>query len=239
METNNPPPTWDAKVQKTLSSVHREASILMWLGFIVYGAGSAAILVFVKNPGMATATVMYLFQLLVLFFGTRKMYPAIAGGFRIGLDANRSSMPLFEKTSAAIERLETDPESHPVVKAVMARVDSKISPVLERWDRIGTRVEEVVLPRLEKAIESAAESVRKLDVKASSTFEGVKRVQQQIEGELATGLLNELREAAQAVKLMAAPHAPTKMPAFNDVLASLSKPKTNGAAAPVPQGGRS
>lgn len=239
METKNSPPTWDAKVQKTLSSVHREASILMWLGFIVYGMGSAAILIFIKNPGIATASVMYLFQLLVLFFGTRKMYPAIAGGFRIGLDANRSSMPLFEKTSTAIERLETDPESHPIVKAVTARVESKISPVLDRWDRIGTRVEEVVLPRLEKAIENASESVRKLDAKASSTIEGVKRVQQQLEGELATGLLKELREAAQAVKLMAAPHAPAQMPAFNDVLASLNKPKTNGAPVPTLQGGRS
>jgi len=240
---NDPMPAWDRKVEKTLDSVHREAKALMWLGFVVYGVGSAAILYTMQSqPGLATAAVMYLFQLLVLFFGTRKMYPAISGGFRIGLEANRSSMPLFEKASNAIENLEKNPESHPALKTVSARIDAaldaKISPVIERWNRIGERVEKVLLPKLEKAIEDASESVRKLDVKTSSTLEGIKRVQQKVEGEIDTGMFKELREGAQAVKLLAAPHAPAPMPAFQDVLASLGSPR-NGAAVPVtPQGGK-
>lgn len=99
--------TWDEKVDSCLKGVYREASILMWLGFIVYGGGSACILwAMHRNPTLATAVVMFFFQLLVIFFGTRKLYPCISGAFRVGLLANRDSIPTFDRLGKVVDKVE-------------------------------------------------------------------------------------------------------------------------------------
>lgn len=254
------------RVNAILKSVRRRATVLMLLGYVIYGGGSAVILYFIKDKGFATVLVMYFFQLMVLYFGTREMYPAIQGAFRTSLEATRDSVPVFEKLAEAVEGLNQDPGNHPLVKEIEGKirqaVDEKIVPVVDTWARIGKRLEEVTIPQFEKMVVSMQDSERKIDAKVSSAVEGVKRVQQQVEGELSTGLLREVREAAEVVKQFGMQHVAPPMPAgpaalpgtpvlgrpvkpapgtrdFTNILASLDK-KTNGAPVPAaPQGGRS
>ena len=258
-------PEWDVRVQTILNSVRRRGLILMLLGYVVYGGTSAALLVFVADKSLATVLVMFFFQLMVIYFGTKEMFPAIQGAFRVGIEANRDSVPLFEQLASAVDRLEKDPANHPLVKEmeekVRKAVDEKITPVIDTWARIGERLEKKTIPEFEKMVAQLTESEKKIDAKVSSTMEGIKRVQQQIEGELNTGLIREIREAAEAVKLLGMQHAAPPMPVggptlpgtpplgktlkpapgrdFTGILSSLDK-KLNGApAAATPQGGRS
>lgn len=233
----------------------------MILGYTVYGGGSALILTFIADKALATVLVMYFFQLMVLYFGTREMFPAIQGAFRTALEANRDSVPLFEKLADGVHRLETDPANHPLVQEVGNRaeriVNEKLMPVVDTWARIGERLEKVTLPQFEKMIAQCGDTERKLDAKVSSSVEGIKRVQQQIEGELSTGLLKDIREAAEVLKLAGMQHVAPPMPTaaspqlgrpvkpaqgakdFSSILSSLEK-KSNGAPAQAaPQGGRS
>lgn len=229
-------PNWDVRVQGILKSVNRRATILMTLGYLVYGCGGVAILVFIPDKPFAGLVCMFFFQLLILYFGSKEMYPCIAGGFKAGLEANRDSVPLFEKIAKGVDDLEKDPENHPVVQAVGGRVEKalsqKVSPAIDQWARIGERLEKVLLPKAEETFDRIQETVRRLDAKVGSTTEGVKRVQQMVELELATGLLQEAREAFTAIRMMSGPPsppvpAPTK--GFKSILDSLNKPK-NGVA---------
>jgi hypothetical protein len=262
---NSKRPEWDVRVQTILRSVRKRATILMLLGYAVYGGGSALILYAVKDKGFATVLVMYFFQLMVLYFGTKEMYPAIQGAFRVGIEANRDSVPIFEKLADSVHKLESEPQNHPLVKEVETKVrqalDERIMPVVDTWARIGERLEKKTIPEFEKMVTQLQDSEKKIDAKVSSTMEGVKRVQQQIEGEIQTGLFRDIREAAEAVKLLGMQHAAPPMPVaaslpgtpalgkplkpaggardFSGVLASLNK-KPNGAPAEAAsQGGRS
>lgn len=255
---------WDVRVEAILKSVRRRGLILMLLGYAIYGVGSIFMLTYIKDKSLATVLVMFFFQLMVIYFGTKEMFPAIQGAFKTSLEATRDSVPLFEKLANGIERLETDPENHPLVQEVGNRaeriVNEKLMPVVDTWARIGERLEKVTIPQLEKMIAQCGDTERKLDAKISSTVEGVKRVQQQIEGELSTGMLKDIREAAEVLKLAGMQHTAPPMPAitggppqlgrpikpaqgardFSGILSSLNEKKQNGAPVPVaPQGGRS
>jgi len=227
---------WDLRVKEILRSVRRRGTMLMLLGYVIYGGGTAALLIFMKDKALATVLVMFFFQLMVLYFGTREMFPAIQGAFRIGLEANRDSVPLFEKMADGVHRLETDPGNHPLVQEIGNRIDrvieSKLMPVVDTWARIGDRLEKHTIPQFEKAIVQLNASEQKIDAKISSTVEGIKRVQQHIEGELATGILREIREAAQVVKLMGMQHSPPPMPLAASAAPRVSAPMA--APAPVP-----
>lgn len=254
---------WDTRVQEILKSVRRRGLILMLLGYGVYGGGSLAIMTFFKDKTLATVAVMFFFQLCVIYFGTKEMFPAIQGAFKTSLEATRDSVPLFEKLADGVHRLETDPANHPLVQEVGNRaeriINEKIMPVVDTWARIGDRLEKSTIPQFEKMVAQLQESEKKIDAKLSSAIEGMKRVQQQVEGELSTGLLREVREAAEVLKMAGMQHAPPPMPTagpalvpqlgkpvrpaagrdFSGVLAALDK-KQNGAPVPAaPQGGRS
>jgi hypothetical protein len=223
-------PNWDTRIQAIIKSVNRRGTILMTLGYLVYGCGGTAIFILVADKTLAGVMCMFFFQLLILYFTSKEMYPCIAGGFRAGLEANRDSVPLFEKIAKGVDDLEKNPESHPVVQVIGERIEKaisdKVSPVIDSWTRIGERLEKVLLPRIE-------ETVKRLDAKVGSTTEGVKRVQQMVEMELMTGFLPEMREAFAAVKMMALPHAPPPPTRnFKGIIDSLSKPpvKPNGSA---------
>jgi hypothetical protein len=230
---------WDTRVQAIIKSVNRRAMTLMILGYLAYGCGGTAILIFIPDKPFAGLVCMFYFQLILLYFGSKEMYPCIAGAFKVGLEANRDSVPLFEKIAKGVDDLEKNPESHPVVKVIGERVEKaisdKVSPVLDSWTRIGERLEKVLLPRIE-------ETVKRLDAKVGSTTEGVKRVQQMVEMELATGFMAEVRETCAAIKMMAAPHAPAPTRDFKAMLNSLNKTsvRQNGAAQvqATPQGGK-
>lgn len=260
-ETSPAKLAWDIRVQQILGSVRRRGRTLMVLGYVVYGGGTAALLTFVPDKALATVLVMFFFQLLVLYFGTSEMYPAIQGAFRTALEANRDSVPLFEKLANSVGKAESDPANHPLVKDLTGRVekfaDERIMPIIQTWERIGERIEKKTLPEVEALVAELRERSQRIDAKVSSGVEGVKRVTQMVEVELASGLLTELRETADVVKTVgmqyATPPSASTSPAarpqpgrpvqaapargFGDILASLNK-KPNGASASV-QGGKS
>lgn len=104
---------WDAKVESCLRRIRREANVYLILGLTLYGGGSGLIIYLLRNqPLLVTLVVMYFFQILVIVFGTRIIFPCIAGAFRVGLLANRESMPAFEKLS----EVASGGESSPIVR---------------------------------------------------------------------------------------------------------------------------
>lgn len=106
---------WDRDVAVILKKVKRVSLIYAALGYIVYGLGSVAIMYFMRaQAAMATAMVMFFFQLCVIYFGTVVIFPNIAGAFRIGLLANRNSMPAFIK----LAEIAGDKENSPLIKAI-------------------------------------------------------------------------------------------------------------------------
>lgn len=106
---------WDNDVADILSRVKRAATVYMLLGYIVYGLGSVAIMWFLRNqPAFATAVVMFFFQLCVIYFSTKIIFPNISGAFRVGLLANRNSMPAFIK----LAEIAGDREKSPLIEAI-------------------------------------------------------------------------------------------------------------------------
>jgi hypothetical protein len=106
---------WDADVAGILKGVRKVAVVYMLLGYVVYGLGSVAIMWFLRDhAAFATAIVMFFFQLCVIYFGTKVIFPNIAGAFRVGLLANRNSMPAFIK----LAEIAGDKNNSPLIKAI-------------------------------------------------------------------------------------------------------------------------
>lgn len=100
---------WDAKVERIVRTANRRGAQLFWLGLGIYGTGSAIIFSFLwKNPTIATAFVMFLFQLCMMFFGTKKMYPKFDGAFWLQIEANRDAVPTFAKLAQAVSEAEKE-----------------------------------------------------------------------------------------------------------------------------------
>ena len=89
--------SWPSEVGEILSAINKRASFYMWLGYGVYGLGSIAIMFLMRNHAtLATAMVMFFFQLCVIFFGTKVMYQNIGGAFWLSIAANRDAVPTFK-----------------------------------------------------------------------------------------------------------------------------------------------
>lgn len=131
---------WDAKVGAVLARIRRASLIYLTLGLVIYGCGSAIIFMSLKdNPGLATAVVMYFFQILVVIFSTTVLYPCIGGGFHVGLLANRESMPAFQELGDLIK---------------------EVKPTLARADRVGARVETAFDEGLVEEVREALQEIR-------------------------------------------------------------------------------
>ena len=89
---------WDVRVEQIVRGSKRRGTWYLLLGLAVYGGGSAVIIASLwNNPTIATACVMFLFQLCVMYFGTKVMYPRFDGVFLLSIEANRDAVPAFEK----------------------------------------------------------------------------------------------------------------------------------------------
>lgn len=190
--------TWEFRLSKILSEIYTRATRLAILGYTVYGTGSFLILWLVKDKALATVLVMFFFQLLVIYFGTREMYPCIAGGFRAALEANRDSVPLFEKLAAGVEAFEKDPDHHPLVKTIGDRIEKaiteKVGPAIDTWTRVGERIEKIVLPRFEEMITRMGGASKRAD-----------RIGTALEEELSKNTLKEIKESALAIRTFLGP----------------------------------
>ncbi len=88
---------------------------------------------------------------------------------------------------------------------VVNRMEEKLIPALDTWQRIGTKVEEELIPRFEKFLEGAEKAADQLSSSA-------KNVEDKASGALATidklessRIIDEVREATQAMKSFVAP----------------------------------
>lgn len=84
----------------------------------------------------------------------------------------------------------------------MERMEAKLIPAIETWQRVGDRFERVILPKLEEAIDTTQRTAQLIEKKAAPAIEIARRIEANIEAELTTGLLQEIRSAAQSVNLV-------------------------------------
>ena len=74
---------WEVTEQAILKDVSRKASVLMWLGYLVYGAGSALIIALLGDRPITGLLIMMLFQFMVIWMGTRAMYANMSSMLRL------------------------------------------------------------------------------------------------------------------------------------------------------------
>ncbi len=96
----------------------------------------------------------------------------------------------------SMERMETQ---------VIDRMEEKLVPAIDTWQRIGTKVEEELIPRFEKflagaekAAEQLSSSAKNIEDKASGTLETIDKLE-------SSRIIDEVREATQAMKSFVAP----------------------------------
>jgi len=128
---------WDRDVSAILKKVQFRGTVYMMLGYIVYGLGSVAIMWFMRSQAaLATAMVMFFFQLCVIYFGCKVIFPNIAGAFQVGLLANRNSMPAFIK----LAEVAGDQDNSPLIKSIkQAGLDIKATGDTIRQEIAGLR----------------------------------------------------------------------------------------------------
>lgn len=98
---------WNEKVGVILSGIGRLANLYLVMGLGLYGLGSAIIIYFLRHqPLLVTLVVMYFFQLCIVFFSTKVIYPCIGGGFWVSLLANNESIPTFDRLGRVLEKME-------------------------------------------------------------------------------------------------------------------------------------
>jgi len=113
-----------------------------------------------------------------------------------------------------------------VAVAILQRtVRDEITPAARLWTRIGTRVEEEIpklLAEIKSGIDLAKTSAARIEeaVKKNETLaadakpvvEALKRIEDRFEQEIKAGLIDDIRQAAHAVKTFAGPGAAKKVP---------------------------
>lgn len=136
---------WQLRVDEILAKTQARARRLMWLGFIVYGLGSAAILWFMRNaPALATASIMFFFQLLVIYMATREIFPCISGSFKLAIEANRDAVPAFEELGDLVREVRQAAKTgeHPVLE----RLETHLKKMADDIAAMRKRVERDTAP---------------------------------------------------------------------------------------------
>jgi hypothetical protein len=122
------------------------------------------------------------------------------------------------------------------VDLVRAGFQEQIGPMVQVWRRIGERVE-IEIPRMieesrstleetrsaAKCLEEAAKKNEGFSEQARPAIEALKGVSERMENEIRTGILDEIRSAAQAVKDLSGVPKDATQPDFNSALATVRK----------------
>lgn len=95
---------WREKVDKILAGVRRESRIYFALGLCSYVLAGFAFIKAVKDPSLSALLIMGYFQLMVIFFGTMKIYPCIRGGFLVSVEQTCESVDDMRAIRHEIER---------------------------------------------------------------------------------------------------------------------------------------
>lgn len=83
-------------------------------------------------------------------------------------------------------------------------LDGKILPAIEIWTRIGKRVEEELLPKIERTIDEAQKSVKSFHDRVAPAHESVRRTENLVQAQLGL-LVTEVSAAAKTVKTFFGP----------------------------------
>jgi len=131
---------WSQKVDRVMTQVRARAFRLMVAGYVVYGGGTAAIILAMGDKPLTGYLIMFLFQLIVLYFGTREMYTNFACALRITLEANEEMMPTFQKIADLVESAKEG--NHPAV----SRMESHLESAAESMAAIRVAIERQMKP---------------------------------------------------------------------------------------------
>jgi len=112
---------WDARVEKILAGVRRQARQLLSVGMAVYGGGSVVILLTVPDRGLALVLQMFLFQLCVMYFGVDRMYVCLRGSMLVGLENARETVPVFSRLADAADRITRAADDYEAGRGPVAR----------------------------------------------------------------------------------------------------------------------
>ncbi len=119
MPTMPAPDPWRDRVNGIVSGVRRESRIYFALGATLYVLSGITCFLVVRDPSMTALVVMGLFQLLVLFFATIKIFPCIRGGFLVSVEQTYETIGDMHAIREAIERergVSVKPKSRAVVE---------------------------------------------------------------------------------------------------------------------------
>jgi hypothetical protein len=95
---------WRARVKEIISGVRRESWIYFALGLVSYIGAGITFIFAVKDPSLAALLIMGYFQLMVIFFGTMKIYPCIRGGFLVSVEQTYETIGDMQAIRKAIEK---------------------------------------------------------------------------------------------------------------------------------------
>jgi hypothetical protein len=151
-----------------------------------------------------------------------------AGGIWIAAFMFIWLMPMRELSFRGQESLER------MEGRLQGALEDKIGPAIDTWQRIGERFEKTVVPKLEEAVDKMSKVADMLEKKGGPAIETARRLETHIEGHLASGAIEEIREAAKTISEMQGPKD-GKPPDLRRTLSFLEKEPANG---PAPQGGR-
>jgi len=104
---------WGVRVDAILARLHRRARIFCGVGLVAFLSGSAAILGFVPDRGLAGLLVVIYFETLCIYSFTMIVYPFMGGAFQVGLAANREMLDKIERLSDLAET-----GDHPTIKRI-------------------------------------------------------------------------------------------------------------------------
>lgn len=129
------------------------------------------------------------------------------------------------------------------VATLQKTIREEIAPGARVWTRIGEKIEKELPEMIKEAregIELVRASARKIEeavqknegmaIEVKPVVDAIKRIEERIEKEIKTGLLDELRQAAQAVKTFAGPETArttpkADQPDMSRILPALSRRK--------------
>lgn len=182
-----------------------------------------------------------IFQTILIGAWTLFMFPYI----RITLQMLIYGMTLNERTADFFSK----PAESPLIQFVDNKLNEQgkiqkelfereILPVIQTWQRIGKQVEEQV-PNLIQGLTEMREAAKKLDqaiqknenlaVEAKPAIEALKRIEAKVEEEIRTGLFENVRAAADAVRGMSGiPKTEETKPNLDLALSSIRKNKLAG-----------
>jgi hypothetical protein len=137
--------SWRTRINVTLSGVRKEAWAYFLLGMFAYAGVGLGCYFTIKNSSLVGVAIMGFFQFMVIFFATLKIYPCIRGGFLVGLEQTYETIPVFDRMSESINRLDK----------LLEKIEKRDLDKAERaFNRVADSIEDGLVERLESHLKA-------------------------------------------------------------------------------------